>query len=170
MQIQLRRYQQEGLNWLAFLRRFGLHGVLADDMGLGKTLQATTIIAASALERQSSSAVPAGSSPAAAGGGVLPSLVVCPSTLVGHWESEMPRYIEGAVLRPLAIAGSPAERAAAARLLATGTHNVGIISYDALRGSADWAAGIEWDYVILDEGHVIRNTKSRIAQARRQAT
>jgi hypothetical protein len=35
----LRRYQQEGINWLAFLRRFGLHGVLADDMGLGKTLQ-----------------------------------------------------------------------------------------------------------------------------------
>lgn len=27
---------QEGINWLAFLRRFGLHGVLADDMGLGK--------------------------------------------------------------------------------------------------------------------------------------
>jgi TATA-binding protein-associated factor len=26
----LRRYQQEGVNWLAFLRRFGLHGVLAD--------------------------------------------------------------------------------------------------------------------------------------------
>jgi TATA-binding protein-associated factor len=31
----LRRYQQEGINWLAFLKRFGLHGVLADDMGLG---------------------------------------------------------------------------------------------------------------------------------------
>ena len=33
------RYQQEGINWLAFLRRFSLHGVLCDDMGLGKTLQ-----------------------------------------------------------------------------------------------------------------------------------
>jgi TATA-binding protein-associated factor len=40
-----RRYQQEGINWLAFLKRFGLHGVLADDMGLGKTLQATAMIA-----------------------------------------------------------------------------------------------------------------------------
>ena len=35
----LRRYQRQGVAWLAFLRRFGLHGVLADDMGLGKTLQ-----------------------------------------------------------------------------------------------------------------------------------
>lgn len=30
--ITLRPYQQDGINWLAFLRRFGLHGVLADDM------------------------------------------------------------------------------------------------------------------------------------------
>ena len=30
--VMLRPYQQEGINWLAFLRRFGLHGVLADDM------------------------------------------------------------------------------------------------------------------------------------------
>ncbi len=30
--LPLRRYQQEGINWLAFLRRSGLHGILADDM------------------------------------------------------------------------------------------------------------------------------------------
>ena len=41
----LRPYQQEGINWLAFLKRTGLHGCLADDMGLGKTLQATAIVA-----------------------------------------------------------------------------------------------------------------------------
>ena len=29
----LRPYQREGISWLAFLRRSGLHGVLADDMG-----------------------------------------------------------------------------------------------------------------------------------------
>lgn len=45
LQCELRPYQQEGIAWLAFLRRTGLHGCLADDMGLGKTLQATAIIA-----------------------------------------------------------------------------------------------------------------------------
>lgn len=30
--VQMRPYQREGLAWLAFLRRSGLHGVLADDM------------------------------------------------------------------------------------------------------------------------------------------
>jgi len=42
---ELRPYQREGIAWLAFLRRTGLHGCLADDMGLGKTLQATAIVA-----------------------------------------------------------------------------------------------------------------------------
>lgn len=30
--VTMRPYQREGLAWLAFLRRSGLHGVLADDM------------------------------------------------------------------------------------------------------------------------------------------
>ncbi len=47
--VQMRPYQREGLAWLAFLRRSGLHGVLADDMGLGKTLQATAIVAGAPL-------------------------------------------------------------------------------------------------------------------------
>ena len=35
----LRPYQREGISWLAFLRRSGLHGVLADDMGAAWTLR-----------------------------------------------------------------------------------------------------------------------------------
>ena len=34
----LRSYQQEGVNWLAFLNRYHLHGILCDDMGLGMSL------------------------------------------------------------------------------------------------------------------------------------
>lgn len=37
--VKLRDYQLEGITWLRFLKRFGLHGILADEMGLGKTLQ-----------------------------------------------------------------------------------------------------------------------------------
>src|SRR6185437_11677799 len=40
----LREYQKEGFNWLAFLREYGLSGILADDMGLGKTIQALTLL------------------------------------------------------------------------------------------------------------------------------
>lgn len=50
LSVNMRPYQQEGINWLAFLRKFGLHGVLADDMGLGKTLQAIAITAAAVCD------------------------------------------------------------------------------------------------------------------------
>ena len=44
----LRHYQQEGVDWLAFLRRMGLNGILCDDMGLGKTLQTLCILCTAA--------------------------------------------------------------------------------------------------------------------------
>ncbi len=41
---QLRPYQLDGFQWLAFLWRHRLGGILADDMGLGKTLQTLTLM------------------------------------------------------------------------------------------------------------------------------
>ena len=38
IKAQLRPYQQDGVNWLAFLNRYNLHGILCDDMGLGGTV------------------------------------------------------------------------------------------------------------------------------------
>ena len=42
---ELRPYQEAGLGWLSFLRRFGFGGCLADDMGLGKTIQVLAMLA-----------------------------------------------------------------------------------------------------------------------------
>ncbi|KAK9823112.1 hypothetical protein WJX72_000353 [[Myrmecia] bisecta] len=146
---ELRRYQQEGISWLAFLRRCGLHGILADDMGLGKTLQATAIMAASAVERRG------------AGLPDLPSLIVCPPTLVGHWAHEIVKFVD--VLRPLAYQGPPAVRAALRSQVAQ--HNVVVMSYDSLRSDIDWVEKQAWQYCVLDEGHIIRNPKSMITKA-----
>ncbi|GMF21849.1 unnamed protein product [[Candida] boidinii] len=48
----LRKYQQEGVNWLYFLNKYHLHGILCDDMGLGKTLQTICIVASDQYLRQ----------------------------------------------------------------------------------------------------------------------
>ncbi|GAQ92366.1 hypothetical protein KFL_009950010, partial [Klebsormidium nitens] len=154
----LRRYQQEGVNWLAFLKRFKLHGVLCDDMGLGKTLQATAIVAAAAAERAAARArMPAPDN------APLPSLVVCPPTLVGHWAFEIEKFVGEKVLSPLQYQGSPAERARARALFPR--HSVVVMSYDSLRKDVEELEGVAWLYVILDEGHVIKNAKSKIAEA-----
>jgi len=46
-----------------------------------------------------------------------------------------------------------------------GKHNVVIMSYEALRADIDWVSARQWGYVVLDEGHIIRNPKSQISQA-----
>ena len=43
-----------------------------------------------------------------------------------------------------------------------------VLSYETLRSDADWAAGITWLYCVLDEGHMIRNPKSKLAQVKQQ--
>ena len=151
----LRRYQQEGINWLDFLRRFGLHGVLADDMGVGKTLQATSILAIAICEaRKANKDID-----------VPPSLIVCPSTLVAHWPHEIAKFVEEELLLPLQYSGNPTERARLRGILCK--HNVVVTSYDVLRSDIGWLSQVKWLYCILDEGHAIRNPTSKIATAAR---
>ena len=192
LSMELRRYQQEGINWLAFLRRFGLHGVLADDMGLGKTLQAAAIMAAAHTEQlqqlSAAAAVARTSGPANGGssscpqqqqqpGRLLPSLILCPATLVAHWAYEISRYLPQRELRPLAYMGGIGERAvlkAAFEQCHAGppptsadppAHNVLIMSYENCRADVDWLSSFPWLYCVLDEGHMIKNPKSKITLA-----
>lgn len=160
----LRSYQQDGVNWLSFLARFGLHGVLADDMGLGKTIQTICALASSAAAARDGQRA---GEPAALG--PRPSLVVCPTTLVGHWANELRSALGGGeggkapLLVPLELAGAVGERAH--RLQGLHTSSVAVTSYEAMRADAAALSAIEWDYVVLDEGHAIRNHKSKMAAA-----
>lgn len=70
LRASLRPYQQQGVNWLRFLQKAGLGGILADDMGLGKTLQALC-----ALDP--------------------PALVVCPTSVLPNWAKEAARFRPG---------------------------------------------------------------------------
>ncbi|KAI7882056.1 hypothetical protein K492DRAFT_145458 [Lichtheimia hyalospora FSU 10163] len=153
---ELRKYQQEGVNWLAFLNKFQLHGILCDDMGLGKTLQSICILASDHFMRaqkyaatQAPDAVP------------CPSLVICPPTLTGHWYHEVLNYSEN--LKPLLYTGGPAERK---RLRSSiKNHDIVIMSYDIIRNDIDDLSPIHWNYCILDEGHIIKNAKTKITKA-----
>lgn len=154
---QLRKYQQEGLNWLAFLQKYKLHGILCDDMGLGKTLQTLCIIVSSNYTRKTRFAQtrdPASS--------VLPSMVVCPPTVTGHWYHEVYKFFSE-YATAVQYVGNPAERAALRDKILE--HDIVIMSYDILRNDIQYLKEITWNYCALDEGHIIRNAKTRITQA-----
>ena len=91
-----------------------------------------------------------------------PTLIVCPPTLVSHWAHEIGKFVEADLLQPLQYQGSPKERALLQPLLSQ--HNVVVASYDSVKTDVGWLSQHAWLYCVLDEGHIIRNPKSRITQ------
>lgn len=156
IKAELRPYQQDGVNWLAFLNRYNLHGVLCDDMGLGKTLQTLCIVASDHHMRAEEF-----STTQAPDQRRLPSLVVCPPTLTGHWKQEIRQYAP--FLNAVAYAGPPAERAKVRSQL--NTADMVITSYEIARNDIDILYPINWNYCVLDEGHLIKNPKAKAALA-----
>ncbi|KAF2029275.1 hypothetical protein EK21DRAFT_113010 [Setomelanomma holmii] len=152
----LRSYQQDGVNWLAFLNRYNLHGILCDDMGLGKTLQTLCMVASDhhlRAEEFEKSGDPNFRR--------LPSLIVCPPTLSGHWQQEIRQYAP--FLSSVAYVGSPPIRGQYRNQL--DKVDIVITSYDICRNDLDILKPINWNYCVLDEGHLIKNSKSKTSQA-----
>ena len=145
----LRPYQREGLGWFAFLRRFGFGGCLADDMGLGKTIMVLALLDSRR------------SAPDNTGTDRRPSLVVVPRSLVGNWRNEADRFTSG--LRVLDC--SQANRST--DFSAFDAHDVVIATYGTLRRDIAELAGIEFDYVVLDEAQTIKNAMTAGARAAR---
>ncbi|MFA6289143.1 MAG: DEAD/DEAH box helicase [Opitutaceae bacterium] len=138
----LRPYQQIGVAWLWHLHRHGLGGILADEMGLGKTLQAISLLTALAEKR-------------------LPSLVVCPASLVENWRRETARFAPA--LRVFVHHGSA--RLSAANDAAA--HDLIITSYGTLARDRERFADIELSCLIADEAQHIKNRRTQNAQALR---
>ena len=156
IKAELRPYQQEGLNWLAFLNRYHLHGILCDDMGLGKTLQTLCIVASDHHLRAEEYTKTQASEVRR-----LPSLIVCPPTLSGHWQQEIVQFAP--FLSCLAYVGSAQERTHLTDQL--GNTDIVITSYDICRKEVEVLAQLHWNYCILDEGHLIKNPKAKISMA-----
>uniref|UniRef100_A0A182VQT4 TATA-binding protein-associated factor 172 n=1 Tax=Anopheles minimus TaxID=112268 RepID=A0A182VQT4_9DIPT len=151
----LRSYQQSGVNWLWFLNRYKLHGILCDDMGLGKTLQAICILAADHHQRS-----------VEVNCAQLPSIVICPPTLTGHWVYEVEKFLPSRFLRPLHYVGLPGNREQLRQKL--GTYNLIVASYDIVRKDIEFFSSVHWNYCILDEGHIIKNGRTKSSKAIKQ--
>ncbi|KAG5186930.1 SNF2 family N-terminal domain-containing protein [Tribonema minus] len=146
--VTLRPYQWEGVTWCDFLRRTGTNGVLADEMGLGKTLQA---LLACAICRAHS------------GDTAAPALVICPPTLVHHWQAEATRFLGAFFSHILVYAGIPAKRKQLATQFAA--QALVVTSYPVVQRDWSTLSQSRWSYLILDEAHLLRNPNSAVAGA-----
>ncbi|ONH67166.1 TATA-binding protein-associated factor MOT1 [Cyberlindnera fabianii] len=152
----LRKYQQEGVNWLAFLNKYHLHGILCDDMGLGKTLQTICIVASDHHLRAEDYKVTKSIETRP-----LSTLIICPPSLTGHWEQEFNQY--SSFLKVLVYAGGPSVR----QSLRSKFEGVDIVvtSYDVARNDVEFLSSMDYNYCVLDEGHIIKNANSKLTKS-----
>ena len=160
----LREYQKIGYTWMRTLARYHFGGILADDMGLGKTLQVIALLTAFYQEKTEQKA--AGNE----GSGSelpLPSLIVCPASLVYNWGQEFARF--SPEIRVLLIAGTAKERQEQLeeqmRMEASEGAQVIITSYDLLKRDRAAYLGRTFEYEIIDGAQVIKNAKTQGAKA-----
>ena len=144
----LRPYQQIGLGWLEVLRRLGLGGCLADDMGLGKTVQVLALLLRIHRGQGADGQRPN-----------RPSLVVAPRSLVFNWRQEAEKFAPE--LRLLEYTGQQRT----AQLDEVGQADLLLTTYGTLRKDVDILAGLDFEYVILDEAQAIKNHAAQISKA-----
>lgn len=135
----LRPYQQEGLNWLQFLREYQLAGILADDMGLGKTVQA---LAHLLLEKET-------------GRADRPSLVIAPTSLMFNWRQEAERFAPQ--LKVLVLHGPERKQ----HFSSMAEHDLIITTYPLLARDKDTLLSHQYHLLILDEAQVIKNPRAQ---------
>jgi TATA-binding protein-associated factor len=125
-------------------------------MGLGKTLQTICIIASDHYLRAERFKVTQNLEDKP-----LPSLVICPPTITGHWQQEISNYAP--FLKALVYVGSPSERQRLRSQLSK--HDIVVTSYDICRNDIDLICKHNFNYCALDEGHIIKNAKAKVTCA-----
>ena len=142
-------FSQVGVRWMYELRLQRCGGILGDEMGLGKTVQVVAFLAGLAysriLTRLSNYR------------GLGPVLLVSPATVMHQWVKEFHKWWPPLRVAILHESGSHSgSRDALIKSINNG-NGVLITSYTGVSQYSERLLGLDWDYIILDEGHKIRN-------------
>ncbi|XP_004503910.1 protein CHROMATIN REMODELING 24 [Cicer arietinum] len=151
-------HQREGLNWLWSLHCRGKGGILGDDMGLGKTMQICGFLAGLFHSRL-----------------ITRALVVAPKTLLPHWIKEL--AVVGLSEMTKEYFGTCAKAREYELQYILQDKGVLLTTYDIVRNNTKSLKGSRyfddeesedgptWDYMILDEGHLIKNPSTQRAKS-----
>ncbi|XP_065178791.1 DNA excision repair protein ERCC-6-like isoform X2 [Sycon ciliatum] len=148
---RLYMYQRVGVQWLWELHSQKVGGIVGDEMGLGKTIQMIAFLAALHHSKTPITVAPRRYY------GMGPVLIVCPATLLHQWVAEFHYWyplVRVAVLHDTGTFNGRKE-VLVRTILSSG--GVLLTTYTGVRLHADLLLPGRWSYVILDEGHKIRN-------------
>ncbi|XP_041268921.1 DNA repair and recombination protein RAD54B [Onychostruthus taczanowskii] len=151
----LRPHQKEGILFLyecvMGMRVSGRFGaILADEMGLGKTLQCIALVWT--LLRQG----PYGCKPV-----LKRALVVTPGSLVKNWKKEFQKWLGSERIKVFTVDQDHKVE----EFMGSPLYSVMIISYEMLLRSLDQIQAVEFNLLICDEGHRLKNSTIKTTTA-----
>ncbi|KAJ1527811.1 hypothetical protein ONE63_007757 [Megalurothrips usitatus] len=157
---KLYMYQQVGVRWMWELNQQRCGGILGDEMGLGKTIQIIAFLTGLSVSKMKCRTT--------GYRGLGPTLIVCPTTVMHQWVREFHTWFPPLRVAILHESGSFVGKRS--QLVREMLQDKGIIitSYTAVVRLKDHLLHQRWHYVILDEGHKIRNPDAQVTLAVKQ--
>lgn len=159
---KLYKYQQTGVRWMWELHCQQAGGILGDEMGLGKTIEVICFLAGLSYSKLRTR----GSNYRYVGLG--PTVIVCPATVMHQWVREFHTWWPPFRVAVLHETGSFTSNKEKLVPEIASCHGILITSYSAVRNLQDVLQRYDWHYIILDEGHKIRNPNAGVTVACKQ--
>lgn len=142
----LKEYQVKGLEWMVSLYNNNLNGILADEMGLGKTIQTIALITYLMDCKRNNG----------------PYLVIVPLSTLSNWVLEFEKWAPSVLV--VSYKGSPQARRTMQNQMRSAKFNVLLTTYEYVIKDKSILAKISWKYMIIDEGHRMKNHHCKLTQ------
>lgn len=147
---RLKDYQLKGLQWMVSLYNNHLNGILADEMGLGKTIQTISLITYLIEKKRQNG----------------PYLIIVPLSTLTNWTLEFEKWAPA--VKTIIYKGPPNTRKELQNEIRYNDFQVLLTTFEYIIKDRPILSKIKWLHMIVDEGHRMKNTQSKLTVVLRQ--